>query len=459
MRWFAAFSLIAVSSVCVADVQLNSMFQSNMVIPDKAQLPIWGTGTPGESVLVLGSWGAVAGATVDESGRWRTTVITPSAQTGLGIEVIASNRIQLSNVASGDVWVCIGQSNMEHTLAPTPGLRSVLNADQEIADANYPNLRLLRIARVRQAEPAAGVNGTWETCTSQSVPNFSALGYFFGRDLHLELAKPIGVIAAVKGGTTIEEWMPNSAFAESGSTVLPTTTYYNGMLAPMRDFPVDGLIIWTGEGNVSRPNEFGRTWRTWLTTMRQAWNLPALPTYFVQLPPYNYSGARKGGAPLSREGQADSLALARTGMVVISDLIDDLNDIHPIYKQAVADRIVRSALGVTYKRSGKVGASPQYLKHNREGRTLRVMFKSDNGGLISPDTTLTSFEVSDGEGVWHPATAIIERGAVTVWNDAVLKPVHVRYGWADAYVGNLFNGAGNPASPFRSDKPLPPFDR
>jgi len=459
VRWFVALGLLGLVCVGSAEVRLNSMFQSNMVIPDKAQMPIWGTGTPGESVVIMGSWGAVSGATVDESGKWRTTMITPSSQSGLSIDVVATNRIQLSNVAAGDVWVCIGQSNMEHTLAPTPGLRSIFNADQEIADANHPSLRLLRLARIRQAEPATEVVGNWEVCSSATVLSFSALGYFFGRDLMLELGRPIGVIAAVKGGTTIEEWMPNSAITESGSTVPPATTYYNGMIAPMKEFPVDGLIIWTGEGNVSRPSEFGQVWRTWLSTMRQAWNLPAVPTYFVQLPPYNYSGARKGGAPLSREGQANSLSLAKTGMVVISDLIDDLNDIHPIYKQSVADRLVRYALGSTYKRSGKVGASPMYLKHSREGRKLRVMFRNDNGGLISPEPNLTAFEVSDGDGVWYPASAIIERGAVTAWNDAVLKPIHVRYGWADAYVGNLFNGAGNPAAPFRSDKPLPTWDR
>jgi len=459
VRLLVAVGFLSVGTVAFADVQLSSIFQSNMVIPDKASMPIWGTGTPGESVIVMGSWGAVAGATVDEAGKWRTTVITPSAQTGLSIDVIASNRLQLSNVASGDVWVCIGQSNMEHTLAPTPGLRSVFNADQEIANANFPDLRLLRVARVRQAEPAMNIGGTWETCSSQTVSSFSAVGYFFARAIHAALGKPIGMIAAVKGGTTIEEWMPNSAIPESGSTVPPSTTYYNGMLAPMRDFPVDGLIIWTGEGNVSRPSEFGRTWRTWLSTMRQQWNLPALPTYFVQLPPYNYSGARKGGAPVSREGQAESLSLAKTGMVVVSDAVDDLNDIHPIYKQTVATRLVNYALGVTYKRSGRVGASPQYLKHTREGGRLRVLFQNDNGGLTSPEVELKSFEISDGDGVWYPATAIIERGAVTAWNDAVLKPVHVRFGWSDAYVGNLFNGAGNPAVPFRSDRPLRTWGR
>ncbi len=459
MRCFVALGLLGLVCVGSAEVRLNAMFQSNMVIPDKAVMPIWGTGTPGESLVIMGSWGAVAGATVDESGKWRTTVLTPNCTTGLSIEVVGTNRIALSNVAAGAVWVCIGQSNMEHTLAATPGLRSILNAEQEIANANYPNLRLLRLARTKAAEPAASIAGTWEVCTSQTVPSFSGVGYFFGRDLSIELAKPVGMIAAVKGGTTIEEWMPNSALAESGSSVLPTTTYYNGMIAPMTDFPVDGVIIWTGEGNVSRPNEFGRIWRTWLTTLRLSWNQGAMPAYFVQLPTYNYSGARKGGAPVSREGQENSLTLGNTGMVVVSDLVDDLNDIHPVNKQGVANRLLRYALGATYKRSGVVGASPLYMSHAREGNKLRVYYKHDNGGLTSTATALTAFEIAGDDGVWRPAQAIIERGAVTVWNDLVQKPVHVRYGWADAYVGNLFNGAGNPAAPFRSDKPLPIWDR
>lgn len=446
------FFTLGIASSSLATVRVNALFQSNMVLPQRTDVPIWGTATPGELITVQGSWGALKVTTALADGTWRVNLLTPRARVGETVEVRGANLVQLTNVAVGEVWMVCGQSNMEKTLLPTPGVPDVKNAAAEIAAANWPNVRLLHVGRVTMATPQTQIKGLWEVCSPATVGKFSAIGYFFGRNLHQEMNVLVGIISAVKGGTSVEEWMSGAAQIASGSSVIPATSYYNGMIAPLMPFPVRGVLIYSGEGNVSRPLEVANVWRTWITSWRQEWGIPTLPIYYAQLAPYNYTGARAGGAALTREGQADALALPSTGMVTLSDTVDNINEIHPTDKQTAALRFNLMAAGRFYKRTGVVSSGPLFERITIENGYLRVYFVNHNNGLNSPEAELPAFEIAGADRVYFPARAIIERNAVTVSSPSVPKPLYVRMAWSDKGMPSLFNGYGLPAAPFRSDR-------
>jgi sialate O-acetylesterase len=439
-------------SSSLAAVKVNALFQNNMVLPQRTDVPIWGTATPGELITVQGSWGALKVTTALADGTWRVNLLTPRASASETVEIRGTNLLQFTNVAVGEVWMVCGQSNMEKTLLPTPGVPDVKNAAAEIAAANWPNVRLLHLGRTTSAVPQSQIKGLWEVCTPATVGKFSAIGYFFGRNLHQDMNVPVGIISAVKGGTSVEEWMSSAAQIASGSSVIPSTSYYNGMIAPIMPFPIRGALIYSGEGNVSRPLEMANVWRTWITPWRQEWGIPTLPIYYAQLAPYNYTGVRKGGSALTREGQADALSLPNTGMVTLSDTVDNINEIHPIDKQTAARRFNLMAAGRYYKRTGVVSSGPLFERITIENGYLRVYFVNHNNSLNSPLAELPAFEIAGADQVYFPARAIIERNAVSVSSLSVPKPMYVRMAWSDAAIPALFNGYGLPAAPFRSDR-------
>ncbi|HEU5081296.1 MAG TPA: sialate O-acetylesterase [Opitutaceae bacterium] len=496
MRKFLLLPLLAVTAF--ADITLAPLFSDHVVLQRDKPVPIWGNAEAGEHVEVTFAQETV-GSTADANGRW-VVVLSPLQASGLGAELVVrgKNEVRLQDVLVGDVWLCSGQSNMEFPV------RRADNAAQEIAGANNALIRHFKVARAKSDTPIETMQGVWEVCSPTTVGEFTAVGYFFARDIQPRIAVPVGLINCTWGGTQIEcwmssaalsseprfaavadnwkrmqtEWLPqkaayDAALAEwqadeaagkfknnkaakprpaappaNGPTMAPSSLF-NAMINPAVPFSIRGILWYQGESNFYNPGEYGALFTAMIRSWRQHFGQGELPFYWVQLPNF------KNGDPFGltwavlREEQAKALALPATGQAVAID-IGDANDIHPKNKQEVARRLALIARSQLY--GAHVDASgPQFLSALREGNAMRVRFAHAGTGLTARDKPLQSLQIAGADRRFYPAAARIDRDTLIVSTPQVREPVAVRYAWFNAPDANLYNGAGLPAAPFRSD--------
>ncbi|MEM1136895.1 MAG: sialate O-acetylesterase [Bacteroidota bacterium] len=248
-----------------AAITLPSIFADNMVLQQNAEVTIWGWGKPVENVTVNCSWAKGTKETVvDSQGNWRVTVATPKAGGPFVIRIKGKNEIILNNVMCGEVWLCSGQSNMEWT-----AVLGINDAKAEIENANYSDIRLFTVNHRSATSPQLNANGYWETCTSESMKNFSAVAYFFARKLHKEMDIPIGVINASWGGTPVEIWMSANRIEADEKLLSASKTFtgikwgphkpgraYNTMIAPLSNFKIAGALWYQGETNTANAHAY-----------------------------------------------------------------------------------------------------------------------------------------------------------------------------------------------------------
>jgi sialate O-acetylesterase len=386
----------------------------------------------------------------DGAGKWSVRLNKMKAGGPYEMTVAGENTITLHNILVGEVWFCSGQSNMQWVVGDSN------NADEEIAQANYPAIRSIEVPGVKAAEPQADFKGKWEGCTPQTAGSFTAVGYFLARELHKRLGVPVGIINCSWGGTPIQPWMSRASYPfelpaqielEWGSPV----SNYNAMVAPITPYAIAGAAWYQGESNADDAYNY----RTYLPALikgwRQAWGIRDLPFLIVQLANFGGNPAEPADSAWAelREAQVMALALPKTGMAVIID-IGDPADIHPRNKQEVGRRLALAAETIAY--GEKLAYSgPMYDSMKIEDDKIRLRFRHTEGFLVAHGEKLTGFAIAgeDQKFVW--AEAVIDGDTVVVSGLQVAKPVAVRYGWADSPVCNLFNGVGLPASPFRTD--------
>jgi len=512
-------ALLALTASAAAEVKLPAIFGDNMVIQRGKPFVIWGTAEPGEMVHV--SWvGELGGDGVGEKdafsdekgakagadGRWQLTMGTAKGAGGpIQLAVKGkSNVIDLKNVLVGEVWVCSGQSNMAWTLRQADG------ADKEIAGSTKPTIRLITVPRVPVDKPQTDFKGKWEACSPETVASFSAVAYFFGRDLQQHLNVPIGLINTSYGGTPAEAWTSRAALegeaslkpllenwdkrvqeespekitkqnqdalkkwqdaaakakadgkpaparprpiAEARRSQNRPANLYNGMIAPLAPLSVRGAIWYQGESNVPRAHQYRTLFPLMIADWRKAFGQPELPFLFVQLAPFRYDrhASPQFGAELW-EAQLNTLkTVPNTGMAVITD-IGNTKDIHPTNKHDVGKRLALWARATVYGEKGLVYSGPIYKAAKADDDAIVVSFDHIGGGLQSRDEeALTHFEVAGEDKVFKPAVATIEGNTLRVTSKDVAKPVAVRFAWRDDAEPNLVNKEGLPASPFRSD--------
>ena len=489
-----------------ANVRLPAVFSDHMVLEQGIKIPVWGWADAGETVTVtLTNRIRKAAAVADSNGRWEVRLDPLAAGGPHTMTVAGKNTITVSDILVGEVWVCSGQSNMQMSV------RSSADAEAEIAAARYPNIRLLTVARLTADEPRTDCKAAWVACSPETVPNFSAAGYFFGRHLHKKLGVPIGLINASWGGTRAEAWTSGDtlkadadykvfyerdAQAIAGYTKAkenwektkdeklakwqeaakkakdagkraprrpgppspPTSPHrpsvlYNGMIAPIVPYPIAGAIWYQGESNAGRAYQYRKLFPDMITDWRKHWGQGDFTFLFVQLANFM---ARKDQPVDSawaelREAQAMTLALAKTGQAVIID-IGDARDIHPKNKQDVGKRLALAARAIAYGES-IVYSGPMYDSMKVEGGKIRLSFKHVGGGLVAEGGgKLTGFAIAgaDKKFVWADAT--IDGKNIVVASKNVAEPVAVRYAWADNPQCNLYNKEELPASPFRTDR-------
>jgi sialate O-acetylesterase len=303
--------------------------------------------------------------------------------------------------------------------------------------------------------------GKWQTCTPETVQPFSAVGYFFGKKIHADLNIPIGLVSASWGGTPAEVWTPDSlimnnpvlkASAEKQSQhpwapILPGIVY-NSMIAPIVPFPIAGTIWYQGEANTVMPH----TYKTLMETMIQSWRTAfnkQFPFYYVQIAPFTYGKPNEG--TLIRDQQTKMLSIPNTGMVVVSDLVEDVKDIHPRFKKTVGERLANYALAETYGRTAIAYKSPLYKSMKIEKGKIIVAFDNCPNGLIVKGDQPTEFMIAGEDKIFLPATVKLNGNTVIVSSKEIKNPVAVRFGWANESMPNLFSKEGLPASCFRTD--------
>ncbi len=499
-------ALGAAALAAQAEVTLAPPFADGLVLQRDKPIPLWGHAEPGEK-LTISFHAQQREATAGPDRRW-IAILDPLPATAepATLTVAGKNSVVVRDVVVGEVWLCSGQSNMEWPVARAQ------DAAREIAAANFPLIRQLTIERAVAAAPANGVGTSgWRAATPQTAGGFSAVAYFFARDLHHKLGVPIGIIHASWGGTPIEAWLSPAALArepafrvvgerwtqtladfparqvayeqaaaewprlESAARARGKAAHdaflrqnprpypppgpghpwtpaglYNGMINPLVPFALRGVLWYQGENNVERAAEYAPLFRELIAAWRMHFGQGDVPFFWVQLAGFKYPWDRTGvQAAQLREAQAQALALPATGQAVAVDL-GNPNDIHPTNKQEVGRRLALLAKHRVYDFVGD-DAGPTFAGVTREGAALRVRFTQVTGGLIAYAKPVQSLQLAGADRVFHPATGRLERDSLLVTSPQVREPVAVRYAWQNAPEANLYNGAGLPAAPFRSD--------
>ncbi|MHC4508673.1 MAG: sialate O-acetylesterase [Planctomycetota bacterium] len=497
----ALVMLLASTGVILADVRLPAIIGDNMVLQQGRPVPVWGWADPGEQVLVSTSWHTMSWAvTAGQNGKWAFKMNPPKAGGPHEMTISGKNEIAVRNIMVGEVWVCSGQSNMQWAV------RQATNAEQEIAEADYPNIRLFTVERSVADQAQSDCKGSWTSCSPETVPGFSAVGYFFGRELYKKLDVPIGLIHTSWGGTPAEAWTRRGALKADadfkpilerygdaiakypqakqeherkleqwrqavekakaeGKKAPPRprepfgpghhhspSGLYNAMIAPLIPYGIQGAIWYQGESNASRAYQYRKLFPAMITNWRQDWGQGDFPFLFVQLANFKEvkSGPGQSDWAELREAQLMTLALPNAGMAVIID-IGEADDIHPKNKQDVGRRLALWALAETYGQK-LVYSGPIYTSMQAEGNRIILRFDHVGGGLAATgEEPLNGFAIAGADRKFVWADARIDGETVVVSSENVSEPVAVRYAWADNPVCNLGNKEGLPASPFRTD--------
>ncbi len=517
-----------------AEVKLAAVFTDHAVLQRDAAVPVWGTAKRGEKITVTFR-GQTLATKADRDGRWRVDLAPMPAQPyPADLVVDGANTITLRDVVVGDVWFCSGQSNIEWPV------RLSDNAATEAGTARFPLIRHFKVAtQLAHGQPAAAVQGSWITCSPETAPHFSAVGFFFARDLHRDLGVPIGILDVTWGGTPIESWLAPAMLAATphaasvakawsqtvaeypakkaahdqkmaewqkradaaqaagrpepadkpwrpagpGLPEEPSVTWF-GMVAPVVPYAIRGFVWYQGESNVGREAEYRDLFPALITGWRDAWTAAAqpptppeeprkkkrtkdaapppaapvppaagpLPFLFVQLP--NYADNNPAGTAWARlrEAQAAALALPAVGMAVTIDIGESAN-LHPPHKQEVGRRLALVARAQVYGQ-GVDAAGPTYADHTFDADgAVRIRFSNAEIGLVCRGPRVQGFLLAGADRVFRPAEARIEGDAVVVRSATVKTPMAVRYAFANDPLpdANLYNGAGLPAAPFRTD--------
>lgn len=501
---FIVLSSFLVAASAQAAVKPAVIFSDHMVLQSDTDVPVWGWADAGEAVTV--SIGAQKrSTTAGPDGKWMVRLGSLDRGGPQEMTISGKNTIKISDVLVGEVWLGSGQSNMEFTVSkdlikyPTMAKRfsGVINEEAEIAAANYPQIRMFTAKMKTSKDVLDDVEGEWKVCSPETVPGFSAIGYFFSRDLQKSINKPVGFINSSYGASCAQAWISkdvleadpkfapvlatlNTAAASyedalARAATQPAATQpeaagarrggargrggprnpftdqhmpyvlYNAMLKGVQPYAIKGVLWYQGESITTGGTAmYTELMDTLILSWRKQWNRD-LPFYFVQLASLDNNSNR----PEVREAQAKSLRVPNTAMAVTLD-IGDKSDVHPHNKQDLGARLARMARAREYGEKIEY-LGPMYDSMAAEGNSVRVKF-THAGGLSAKDGDLKWFEVAGADGAFQTATAKIDGGTVVVSSPAVAQPTAVRYAWHRWPEGaNLYNADGLPAAPFRSN--------
>lgn len=524
-RWLLAVVVVGLAfpSVGRADVKVPAMFGDNMVIQRGAPVPVWGWADPGEEIYVQFEQKTADGkreegksVMADKEGKWLVK-IGPFEPGEAGVLTIkgaekknppkgkgAVAQTVCKNVLVGEVWVCSGQSNMQWEM-----YRSTSDPKKSISEANYPKIRLFQVPRKTTLTPQTDVAAKWTECSPATIPNFSAVAYFFGRNLHQNLKMPIGLIDTSFGGTPAEAWTSREALlkedslkyyvdgldaarknydpekakanyeealakwkvaaeeAKANNKPIPKqptlqappgigagtpSGLYNAMIAPLVPFAIKGAIWYQGESNAiaNKSYEYRTLFPKMIEDWRNQWKQDDFPFLFVQLAPF-WDGDSNGVryAELRDAQTYTTKVVKNTAIAVITDYGDE-KDIHPKQKEPVGVRLALAARALAYGEK-LIYSGPIFNSRKVDGNKVILTFDHIGSGLMAKGDKLTGFTIAGEDGQFVEADAKIDGVTVVVSSSKVEKPKDIRYGWKNFMTVNLFNKEGLPASPFKTD--------
>jgi len=483
-----------------AQVTLPKILTSHMVVQRDLPVHVWGLASAGEEVSVTFR-GATRSTKAGQLGRWSVylppgaaggpfQLIVKGAPAAAGGDAAPAQTITLDDVLVGDVWLASGQSNMEFEM------RKAATAAEDLPRAANARIRLLIVKKqaAEYAQDDAGTEG-WAASNPETARDFSAVAWYFAREIEQREHVPVGVIDSTWGGTLAESWTRLAALGEDAALAplfvsrgkmtdresdallvekdrqrqrdeaqaqgKPEPQFpwhpplamwgpgllYNSMIAPLTPFPIRGVIWYQGESNsaLERAPLYSRIFSTLIEDWRRQWGVGDFPFLYVQISNFK-SGPPEDWAIL-REQQLKTLELRNTAMAVTID-IGDPDNVHPTDKVDVGMRLARAARALSYGEAIEY-SGPLYRQATPEGSAIRVWFDHAKG-LAAKGGAATGFEVAGADGKFSPATATVEGATVVAASSSVAEPLYVRYGWANSPQCNLFNGEGLPASPFTS---------
>jgi sialate O-acetylesterase len=500
----ALLALLLPINQVFADIKLPSIITDNMVLQQKSTVTLWGWATPGEKVIVEPLWTKMAMVTkADNSGNWKVELTTPAAN-GIATSITfkGNNSITVKNVMLGEVWLCSGQSNMQFTLAKGPsGWETGVNDfETEVAKVNNSKIRMYTVKQTVGDTLMKDTQGEWQEANPQNARLFSAVAYYYGRELFAKLNVPIGLINSTWGGTPAESWTKKEVLAADADLNVILTRYqnklanypqdmykyeadfakwktdtatakqqhsplpkapakptgagdskspyklYNGMIAPIVPYTVKGVIWYQGESNADRAYQYRKLFPAMIKSWREDHHNNNLPFYFVQISPHYTQNAE------IREAQLFTYkTVPHTGMVVSIDNGDSAN-IHPRNKEIIGKRLALWPLTHDYGFKNIPYSGPLYKSMKVEaGGQIRIYFDEAAGGLMAKDGDLKEFTVAAEDRIFHSAQAKIDGNTLLISSAQVANPVAVRFAWRSIPAPNLYNKAGLPASPFRTD--------
>ena len=478
-----------------AELNLSSIFSDHMVLQQKQPIRVWGWTAAAQEVTVELAEQSVA-ARADADGRFELNLEPVAAGGPYTLTVKADETKTFEDVLVGEVWLCAGQSNMSFPVAASN------DPDLESLSANFPSVRLISVPQVGTQEPQNDFNGQWEKCTPETVKNFSAVGYFFGRQLHQTLGVPVGLIDNAWGGSSCEAWVKrdlleddelygplmerwkNTEATYNHETAVATykeklkewkankkgaqprvprnqligqhrpANLYNGVLKPILGYTIKGSIWYQGETNAGRAYQYRDLFPLMIQSWRDEWNQGDFSFYWVQLADFRAEVAEPTGSAWAELREAQTMTMSKlpnTGEAVILNLGEAV-DIHPKNKQDVAKRLARWALAKDYG-VDLVFQSPLYDSMEVADGKVQVHFESVGGGLDLFDIKEpVGFAIAGSDEKFVEASAkIVDKNTIEVWTDGITEPVAVRYAWADNPVCNLQSAEGLPVTPFRTD--------
>ncbi len=441
IRLLAVLALMLIAVSAYAAVKPSPMFSDNAVLQRGIRLPVWGTADAGEKVTVKFQGQEVS--TVATNGWWMLHLNPCKAG---GPFTMTINDQEIKNLLVGDVWICSGQSNMAfQTKNATTGTEAIAASKDS----------MLRLYIVPKMGLPFELPKAWVESSPDTTPTFSAVGYFFGKSLRKSLGVPIGLIDTSVGGTPAEAWTSRSVLKQHPELngVARPSYLYNSMIAPLIPYGIKGAIWYQGEANAGRAYAYRRLMPTMIQCWRDAWGQGDFTFLMVQLAPYmkiEDQPMESAWAELREAQMLTAETFPKTGMAVITD-VGNPTDIHPKDKEPVGERLALAARAIAYNENIEY-SGPIYKAFKVEGDKAIVSFTHIGGGLVAKGGELTGFTICGEDKKFVNAKAEIKREiGIVVTSPDVPKPVAVRYGWANCPVVNLWNKAGLPASPFRTD--------
>lgn len=445
-----------------------------MVLQQNSTIEVWGTAEVDQKLKVTFA-DQELDVTADANGSWKTQIKTPAAGGPYELSVAAAEgepKVTISDVMSGEVWLCVGGGNMAWPVS------QVLNAENEIElSKEHQQVRLFSVAEHRAASPMldfAKVGQAWSVCAPEAVKEYSGTAYFFGRELSKQLkGTPIGLVNASVPFSVCESWCDRKALAEQDSlkpllqyweeNEEPTQkgrpgTLFNGMISPLKRFPVRGVIWYQGEANNGRAHQYKTMFPVLIQDWRKQFNDERLPFFFCQLAPYRYPELAEDALAEMWDAQVSTLESVENVAMALTADIGNVEERFPKNKQEVGRRLSLLALGSVYKEALEpdqkiICHGPVYKSFKNVGDQIHVEFENVAEGLriLEDADEIAGFSVCDSSQQFVPVAAKLENGKVLLDVKGLKETVAIRYCWGDTIQPNLINSGGLPASPFRTD--------